>query len=381
MIYALAQWLQTSAGTAGFPGARLFTYITFRAALAALIAFLICIYAGPRVIAKLKALGFQDREKDDDASLAKLWSQTDKRNTPTMGGVFLIPSILIATILFARLDNIFVIVGICLAAFFCAIGFLDDWAKLRKEKGGGLKRREKLLWQSVGALIAVAVLFWFARETDRSSLLRIYPPFFKDFAIDLPAIGILGSGIFVIFEWFTITATGNAVNITDGMDGLAAGCTLIAAGALGLLCYVAGHSELAQYLRVPAIHGAGELAILASAIMGGCLGFLWFNCYPAQVFMGDTGSLSLGASLGFLAVVARQELVLPLVAGVFVAEAGSSWLQTFYFRRTGGKRLFTKAPIHHIWQLRNYPEPKIVIRFWIVAALLALSGVALLKLR
>lgn len=381
MIYAFAAWLQGVSGQAGVPGARLFTYITFRAALAALIAFGFCMVVGPRVIVRLKALGFQDREKDDDASLAKLWRQTDKRTVPTMGGIFLIPSILLATILCARLDNIFVIVAICLAAFYCFIGFLDDYAKLKKTKGGGLTRREKMLWQSVGALVAVAVLFWFASETHRPSLLRIYPPFVKDLAIDLPALGLAGSAIFVLFEWFTITATGNAVNITDGMDGLAAGCTLIAAGALGLLCYVAGHGEMAQYLRVPAIQGAGELTVLAAAVAGGCLGFLWFNCYPAQVFMGDTGSLPLGASLGFLAVVARQELVLPLVAGVFVAEAGSSWFQTFYYRRTGGKRFFAKAPIHHIWQLRNYPEPKIVIRFWIVAALLALSGVALLKLR
>jgi phospho-N-acetylmuramoyl-pentapeptide-transferase len=363
------------------PGARVFQYITFRAALAAATAFLLCIVIGPRIIARLRALGFQDKEKDDDAQLAKLWLQTDKKNVPGMGGVFLVPSILVATLLFARLNNIFVVSAICLAAFYGGIGLLDDWRKLRKIQGGGLKRREKMLWQSVGALVAVTVLFWFAKETARDSLLRIHPPFFKDFALDLPALGLLGSGIFVAFEWFTIVGTGNAVNITDGLDGLAAGGVLIAAIALGILCYVAGHTEIAQYLRVPAIAGAGELGVFAASVIGGCLGFLWFNCYPAQIFMGDTGSLSLGASLGYMAVVARQELVLPVVAGIFVAEAGSSWFQTFYFRRTGGKRFFTKAPIHHIWQLRNYPEPKIVVRFWIVASLLALTGLALLKLR
>jgi phospho-N-acetylmuramoyl-pentapeptide-transferase len=375
MIVLLADWLH------GAPGARLFQYITFRAALAAATAFFLCISFGPRVIRRLREFGFKDREKDDDAEIAKVWRETDKRHTPGMGGVFLVPSILLATILFARLNNLFVVSAVCIAGFYAAIGLLDDWQKLRGIKGGGLKRREKMLWQSVGALVAVAVLFWFACETKRSSLLQIYPPFLKDAALDLPKIGLVGSAIFVAFEWFTIVATGNAVNITDGMDGLAAGCALIAAIALGALCYVAGHAEIANYLRVPAIAGAGEMGVFAAAVVGGCLGFLWFNCYPAQVIMGDTGSLSLGASLGYLAVVARQELVLPVVAGVFVAEAGSSWLQTFYFRRTGGKRLFPKAPIHHIWQLRNYPEPKLVVRFWIVAALLALSGVALLKLR
>lgn len=375
MIVLLADWLQ------GVPGAGALRYITLRAALAAAVAFATCLWAGPRVIRKLRELGFQDKEKDDDAAIAKLWRQTEKRTTPGMGGVFLVPSILIASLLFAKLNNPFVVSGLCVAAFYAAIGLLDDWRKLRGIQGGGLGRREKMLWQSVGALVVVTILFWFAKETHRASLLRIYPPFFKDFALDLPALGVLGTAVFVAFEWFTIVGAGNAVNITDGMDGLAAGCTLIAALALGALCYVAGHAEISQYLRVPAIAGAGEMAVFAAAIVGGCLGFLWFNCHPAQVFMGDTGSLSLGASLGYLAVVARQELVLPVVAGVFVAEAGSSWLQTFYFRRTGGKRLFPKAPIHHIWQLRGYPEPKLVVRFWIVAALLAVCGLALLKLR
>lgn len=375
MFHLLAEMLE------GVPGARLFQYITFRAAMAALFAYFMCLFLGPRVIRRLQDLGFKDREKDDDASLAKLWRETGKRNTPTMGGIFLVPSILLATVLFARLDNIFILVALGLSAFYAGVGFLDDYAKLRKDKGGGLKRREKMLWLSVGALIAVCILFWFALDSSRPSLLRIYPPFLGGAFLDLPSYGIVGSAVFVIFEWFTITGTGNAVNITDGMDGLAAGCALIAAITLGAFCYVAGHFEFAQYLRMPAIQGAGELTILAAAVTGGCLGFLWFNCYPAQVFMGDTGSLALGASLGFLAVVSRQELVLPVVAGVFVAEAGSSFLQTLYFRRTGGKRLFPKAPIHHIWQLRNYPEPKIVIRFWIVAALLAVSGLALVKIR
>jgi phospho-N-acetylmuramoyl-pentapeptide-transferase len=375
MIVLLADWLR------GVPGARLFQYITFRAALAAALAFFVCIWLGPRVIKKLRELGFQDKEKDDDAEIAKLWRTTDKKLTPGMGGIFLVPSILVSTLLFAKLNNIFVVSALCLVGFYAGIGLLDDWQKLRGGKGGGMKRREKMLWQSVGALVAVAVLFWFARETRRDSLLSIYPPFLKDAALELPKIGLLGSAIFVAFEWFTIVGTGNAVNISDGMDGLAAGCALIAAIALGALCYIAGHAEIANYLKVPAISGAGEMGVFAAAVVGGCLGFLWFNCYPAQVIMGDTGSLSLGASLGYLAVVARQELVLPVVAGVFVAEAGSSWLQTFYFRRTGGKRLFPKAPIHHIWQLRNYPEPKLVVRFWIVAALLAVCGLALLKLR
>lgn len=375
MIVWLATWL------AGVPGARVLQYITFRAALAAAVAFLVSMVAAPRVIAKLRALGLRDREKDDDAEIARAWRETDKGSVPGMGGVFLVPAILVSSVLFAKLNNLFVLSIIGLTAFFACIGVIDDWRKLRGVKGGGLRRREKMLWQSVGALAVVAVLYWFARETGRPSLLRIYPPFFERAFLDLPSYGLAGSVVFVAFEWFTLVGTGNAVNITDGMDGLATGCVLIAAIALGVLCYVAGHAEISQHLFVPSISGAGELAVVAAAIVGGCLGFLWFNCYPAQVFMGDTGSLALGAALGYMAVVARQELVLPIVAGVFVAEAGSSWLQTFYFRRTGGKRLFPKAPIHHIWQLRGVPEPKIVVRFWIAASFLALTGIALLKVR
>lgn len=375
MIYALAQWLE------GVPGMGLLRYITFRAALAAAVAFAICFWAGPPVIRKLRALGFQDVEKEDDARLAKLWRETDKKRTPTMGGIFLIPSILIATLLFANLKNLFVVVGVLLAASFAAIGFLDDFAKLRGRKGGGLSRREKMLWLSVAALGAVSVLYWFGASGDRPSLHRIYAPLLKDFALDLPAHGgILGVCAFVAFEWFTIVGAGNAVNITDGLDGLAAGCALVAGLALALLCYVTGSPRFADYLRVPSIQGAAEASVLAAALAGGCLGFLWFNSYPAQVFMGDTGALALGAMLGYLAIVARQELALPVVAGVFVAEAGSSYLQIFWFKRTG-KRLFSIAPLHHVYQLRKYPEPKIVVRFWIASALLALSGVALLKLR
>ncbi len=375
MIFALARWLSDDV-----PGARLLQYITFRMALAAAFAFFLCVWLGPRVIARLRALGLQDSEKQDDARLTKIWRATDKRKTPTMGGIFLVPSVLAATVMFGDLGSLYVVIGICLAASFMAIGLLDDWAKLRRVKGGGLSRREKMLWQSVAALTAVAILYWYGTETGRPSLLRIYAPLFKNFMLDLPALGLAGAAIYCAFEWFVLVGAGNAVNITDGMDGLAAGCVLVAALALAALCYVAGTPRLADYLLVPTIQGAAEAAVLGGALVGGCLGFLWFNSYPAQVFMGDTGSLPLGATLGYLAIVSRQELALPCIAGVFVAEAGSSYLQIFWFKRTG-KRLFPIAPIHHVWQLREYPEPKIVVRFWIVAALLALFGVALLKLR
>jgi phospho-N-acetylmuramoyl-pentapeptide-transferase len=374
VIYALAQLLE------GVPGAGLLRYITFRAALAAVVAFALCVAVGPAAIRKLRALGFQDAPKADDARLEKLWRGTEKKHTPTMGGIFLVPSILAATLLVADLRNVYVVVGICLAAAYCGIGFLDDYAKLRGRKGGGLTRREKMLWLSVAALAAIAVLYWFAASAGRPSGTTIYAPFFKEFALDLPSLGLLGVSAFLAFEWFTIVGAGNAVNITDGLDGLAAGCALVAGLALAVLCYVAGSSRFAEHLRVPSIQGAAEASVLAASLVGGCLAFLWFNSYPAQVFMGDTGSLPLGSLLGYLSIVARQELVLPVVAGVFVAEAGSSYLQIFWFRRTG-RRLFPIAPLHHVYQLRQYPEPKIVVRFWIVAALLALSGVALLKLR
>ncbi|MBL8694210.1 MAG: phospho-N-acetylmuramoyl-pentapeptide-transferase [Planctomycetes bacterium] len=374
MILLLARWLS------GVPGARLFTYITFRAALAAIIAFFLCMWLGPRVIAKLRELGFQDREKDDDARLAQIWRQTDKKKTPTMGGVFLVPSIMGAVVLCGDLTSVYVMVGLALALWYMGIGAIDDWAKLHRRKQGGLSRREKLLWQTVGALAAVAVLYWYATSTGRSSLLRIYVPFVKNFALDLPAWGLGGAVVYAAFQWFTLVGTGNAVNITDGMDGLAAGCALVAGISLAVLCYVAGSPRLADYFIVPTIQGAAEMSILAAALVGGCLGFLWFNCYPAQVFMGDTGSLPLGAMLGYLALVSRQELVLPVIAGIFVVEAGSSYLQIVWFKRTG-RRLFPIAPLHHVFQLRQYPEPKIVIRFWIAAALLSLAGVALLKIR
>ncbi len=372
-------------------GVELFGYITFRVAAAGLTAFVLALWWGGPTIAWLRRhrVG-EDTSKTDVYLLAELAEKSGKKNTPTMGGSFLIAALLAAVILWARLDNLHVVLGVLLTAGFAAVGFVDDFKKLTIRGCKGLSATAKMVGLSTVCLSALAALVFYAHATDRSSLLSLYPPFFKAGVLQLSALGALGVLAFVAFEWFVLVGTSNAVNITDGLDGLAAGCTLISGLALSIFCYVTGRPDWTGYLNLPHVRAASEMAVVGGALCGACMGFLWFNAYPARVFMGDSGSLPLGGLLGWMALVSKQELVLPLIGFVFVAELGSSWLQRTWYRRTGGKRLFTVAPVHHGLQLHGgvfhpaaapWHEVTVVIRFWIIAAACAMASLALLKVR
>jgi phospho-N-acetylmuramoyl-pentapeptide-transferase len=369
---------------------RLFGYISFRMAMAALTAFVLALWWGARVIAWLRANHVrEDVAKAPHEELVKLAQKAGKGEVPTMGGSFLVAALITSVLLWARLDNVQVVLAIGLVAGLAAVGFVDDYKKLAVPGCKGLSSRAKMVGLSAVTLAALAVLCWHAKTTGRASLLDLYAPFVKDAILPLAAWGVFGLVLFVAFEWFVIVGTANAVNIVDGMDGLAAGCALISTGALLVLCYVTGRSDWTSYLGLPYVPQAAEMAVLGAALCGAVLGFLWYNAYPAQVFMGDSGSLPLGGILAWLAVVSKQELVLPLVCCVFVLDLATSFLQTFWFRRTQ-RRLFTMAPIHHglqryggvfVARAEGWHEVKVVVRFWIVAACGATASLALLKLR
>jgi phospho-N-acetylmuramoyl-pentapeptide-transferase len=282
-----------------------------------------------------------------------------------------------------------VVLGLLLTAGLAAVGFIDDYRKLTVPQSNGLSTGAKLLGQTAVTLFVVLALVWYAHASDRYSLLTVYPPFFKDVSISF-AGGLLGGIGFVVFAWFVIVGTSNAANITDGMDGLSAGCMIISGLTLSVFCYVTGRFDWTEYLGLPYIPEAAEMTVVGGALCGACMGFLWYNAFPAKVFMGDSGSLPIGGLLAWMALIAKQELVLPLLGFVFFAELGSSALQRLYFQRTGGKRLFTMAPIHHGLQLKGgvfrasaepWHEVTVVVRAWIVAAVCALLSLALLKVR
>jgi phospho-N-acetylmuramoyl-pentapeptide-transferase len=372
-------------------GLELFGYITFRVAAAGLTAFVLALWWGGPTIAWLKRhrVG-EDTSKTDVYLLAELAEKTGKKNTPTMGGSFLIAALLASVILWARLDNLHVVLAVLLTAGFAAVGFVDDFKKLTIRGCKGLSARAKMVGLTTVCLSALAALVFYAHTTGRSTLISLYPPFLKEAALPLYSLGLAGMLAFVAFEWFVVVGASNAVNITDGLDGLAAGCTLISALALSIFCYVTGRPDWTGYLNLPHVRAASEMAVVGGALCGACMGFLWFNAYPARVFMGDSGSLPLGGLLGWMALVSKQELVLPLIGFVFVAELGSSWLQRTWYRRTGGRRLFTCAPVHHGLQLHGgifqpaaapWHEVTVVIRFWIIAAACAMASLALLKVR
>jgi len=377
-------------------GTSLFGYISFRVAAAALTAFTLALWTGAPVIRWLRAhkVG-EDVTKTDSADLAKLGDEMGKKNTPTMGGSFLIGSLLASVLLWARLDNIHVVLAVLLTAGLAAVGFVDDYKKLTIPKCKGLSRSAKLLGQTVVTLGVIGALVFYAHYSGRDTLLTLYPPFLKNSAIELAQWGVFGIVLFVGFQWLVVAGSSNAVNITDGLDGLAAGCTLISGLALMIFCYVTGRPDWTEYLAIPHVKAASEMAVVGGAMCGACLGFLWYNAFPARVFMGDSGSLPLGGLLGWMAVVAKQELVLPLIALVFVLDLSTSWLQTAWFRRTKklhgeGRRIFTQAPIHNgLWVYggvfrrheRGWHEVKVVVRFWIIAALAAMGSLALLKVR
>lgn len=348
-------------------GFNVFKYITFRAAMASLTALLISLIFGPLIIKWLKRLSFgQYIRKEYVESLYDLHKH--KQGTPTMGGVLIIVSIVLATVLWADILNIYVLMALGAFLFLGLVGFADDYIKVVKKRNLGLSASAKFLSQVFLALIIATFVITY---TPIPTTLNI--PFLKFFSAQL--------GIFyLLFVLVVITGASNAVNLTDGLDGLATGCTIIAALAYSVFAYITGNFKFADYLNVFYLQGAGELSIFCAAMAGAGLGFLWFNSYPATVFMGDTGSLALGGGLGVIAVFIKKELLLFLVGGIFVIEAISVLLQVIWFKATK-KRLFLMSPIHHHFQLLGWPESKITIRFWIVAIILALLSLSTLKLQ
>jgi phospho-N-acetylmuramoyl-pentapeptide-transferase len=352
---------------------RVFQYTTFRAVGAAITALLICIVTGPWVIRKLAELKFRQpiRGADDLGDLAK--KHGEKRGTPTMGGVLILWAVADAILLWARLDNPLVL--LCLATLIClgSVGFLDDYSKVNARNSKGVSARMKLISQ---VLFGLAIGLYLTTHPAVGKVARQFcVPFLKT-----PVVTDLGI-LAVIWIALVITSSSNAVNLTDGMDGLAIGCTLIVALTFALMTFVAGNSKLAGYLQVPFVPGGAELTVVCAGLIGASLGFLWFNCHPAQVFMGDTGSLAIGGLIGAIALMIKQELVLVIVGGIFVMEAASVVMQVASFKLRGGKRIFLRTPIHHHFEHLGWTETKITTRFWVLSVVFALMGLATLKLR
>ncbi len=355
-----------------FIGFNVFLYVTFRAIAAAVTAFLLTLIFGNFIIRRLIALklGQPIRGAAEVHRLAELHG--GKQGTPTMGGVLVIGSVFVSSLIWARLDNRFVWLVLFCMIYLGALGFGDDYLKVTKKKSDGISGRIKLVFQIALALIVTAVFLTSPLlEVQARSL---YVPFVK-----APVIANMGWFTFVFFL-LVIVGSSNAVNLTDGLDGLAIGCTITVAFAYALLSYAAGNFRIAEYLQVPFYPFAGELTVVCSALIGAGLGFLWFNCFPAKVFMGDTGSLSIGGMMGVVAICCKQELLLVVVGGVFVIEAVSVILQVMSFKLTG-KRIFVMSPLHHHFELTGWKENTVIVRFWILSIIFALLGLATLKLR
>ncbi|MDQ7988780.1 MAG: phospho-N-acetylmuramoyl-pentapeptide-transferase [Candidatus Dactylopiibacterium sp.] len=344
-----------------------FGYITLRTMLAALTALVISFIFGPPLIRWLAARKIGQAVRDDGPK-----SHLTKAGTPTMGGALILIAIGVTTLLWGDLSNAYLWIVLLVTLGFGAVGWVDDWRKVVHRDPRGLPSRWKYLWTSVIALAAAAALAFLA---DTPAHTEFIVPFFKSVAYPL---GIFG---FIALTYFTINGTSHAVNLTDGLDGLAIMPTVMVAAALAIFAYVAGHAGFSKYLGVPYIPGAGELAVFCGAMAGAGLGFLWFNAYPAEVFMGDVGALALGAALGTVAVIVRQEIVLFIMGGLFVAETLSVMLQVTYFKWSGGKRIFRMAPLHHHYELGGWKETQVVVRFWIITLMLVLFGLSTLKLR
>ncbi len=372
MLYLLLEWIRQEFNTPGF---NVFRYLTFRAALAAGFSLLFCVVLGPKLIALLRRRQIGEAVKLDGPK-----SHFSKAGTPTMGGLILVGSLVVNTLLWADLRNPYILI-ICLAtAWMCAVGFLDDYLKVIKKYPNGLIGRYKLVGQiSLGLLVGVLLMYTPIYTDEVRTITTV--PFVKSVNFDYQS-----PILYVLVVAFIITALSNAVNLTDGLDGLATGCAAAVVLTLGLICYVTGNIKFAGYLDIVYLRGAGELVIYAGATIGACLGFLWYNTFPAQVFMGDTGSLALGAGIGTLALLVKKELLLPVLGGIFLAEVLSVILQRSYFKYTKkttgeGRRIFRMAPIHHHFEMMGTPESKIVTRFWIMALILALISLSTLKLR
>ncbi len=389
MLLALSQWLAGDVRTLN-----VFTYITLRAVLATMTALTISMALGPFVIRRLTAMKIGQSVRSDGPQ-----THLAKAGTPTMGGVLVLASICITTLLWADLRNRFIWVVIFVTLGFGVIGWIDDYRKVVYRNPKGLSAKEKFFWQSVVGLAASIYLAFAVASPNTAAIGELFfrwlgsgmtmelpsradliVPFFKNVAYPL---GVFG---FIALTYCVIVGTSNAVNLTDGLDGLAIMPTVMVGTALGVFAYVSGHFNIAKYLQFPFIPGAGELAVFCGALAGAGLGFLWFNAYPAQVFMGDVGALSLGAALGTVAVIVRQEIVLFIMCGVFVAETLSVMLQVGWFRYTKkkygeGRRILRMAPLHHHFELKGWKETQVVTRFWIISSLLVLFGLSTLKLR
>ncbi len=372
-LYTLSQWAE-SAGINNefFKALNVFKYLTFRSICAAATAFLISIIFGNLVIRKLISLKFGQpiRTKEEVNKLFELHGS--KKGTPTMGGILIIGSILISTLLWASPENPFVWLVLFSTLFLGGIGFYDDWLKVTKKNSAGISSRLKFGLQCL--LAAVFTIFFMTNPKLAEMGKQLYIPFFKD-----PVIFSLG-GFTFIFYLLVIVGTSNAVNLTDGLDGLATGCTATVAAAYAALAYLAGNVKAAAYLQIPYVIYSDELAVVCAALLGACLGFLWWNAHPARVFMGDTGSLAIGGMLGAVAICCKQELLLVIVGGVFVIEALSVILQVASFKLTG-KRIIKMSPIHHHFELSGWKENTVIVRFWIMSIIFALLGLATLKLR
>ncbi|MCP1583134.1 phospho-N-acetylmuramoyl-pentapeptide-transferase [Pseudoxanthomonas mexicana] len=361
MLLELARWLQSLENFFG-----LFGYLTFRGILAALTSLALSLWLGPAVIRRLGQLkGGQPIRKDGPQS------HFSKAGTPTMGGALILITVAASVLMWGDLRNKYVWVVLLVMLCFGVIGWYDDWIKIVRRDPNGLKSRWKYLLQSIFGLAAGLYLYLYA---DVPAATTFYVPFFKSIALPLAGVG------FVAIAYFWIVGFSNAVNLTDGLDGLAIMPTVLVACALGVFAYASGNAVFSNYLQIPQVPGAGELTIICAAIAGAGLGFLWFNTYPAMVFMGDIGALALGAVLGTIAVIVRQELVLVIMGGIFVIETLSVMIQVASFKLTG-KRVFRMAPIHHHFELKGWPEPRVIVRFWIISVVLVLVGLATLKVR
>ena len=392
MLLSLAQWLQTSSPEFGF--FRVFQYLTFRAVMSALTGLLIGLIAGPFVIRRLIALKIGQPIRE-----YAMQTHISKSGTPTMGGVLILLSIGISTLLWADLANRFIWIVLIVTLGFGAIGWADDWRKVVHKDPEGMRSREKYLWQSVIGLVAAVYLVFSISESSNLRVVGLFVSWVQSgFDVNLPPkagllvpfvkevtypLGVFG---FVILTYLVIVGSSNAVNLTDGLDGLAIMPVVMVGSALGVFAYVTGSSVYSKYLLFPYIPGSGELLIFCSAMAGAGLAFLWFNTHPAQVFMGDVGALALGAALGTIAVIVRQEIVLSIMGGIFVVEALSVMLQVLYFKYTKkrfgtGRRILKMAPLHHHFEKSGWKETQVVVRFWIITMLLCLVGLSTLKLR
>ncbi|MGH8579693.1 MAG: phospho-N-acetylmuramoyl-pentapeptide-transferase [Gammaproteobacteria bacterium] len=348
-----------------YSGFNVFQYLTLRTILGVLTALLISLLIGPFMIRRLSRYRIGQNVRNDGPQ-----SHLQKAGTPTMGGALLLIAIMLSTLLWMDLESRFVWVALMVTLAFGVIGWVDDYRKLVRRDPRGLPSRYKYLWQSIAGLCAAVFLYLTANSAVETQLIV---PFVKALVFDLQFL-------FVVLTYFVIVGTSNAVNLTDGLDGLAIVPSVMIAGALAIFAYASGHIKFAEYLGIPYVAGVGEVSIFCGSIVGAGLGFLWFNTYPAQVFMGDIGALALGAALGVVAVLVRQELVLFIMGGVFVVETVSVILQVASFKLTG-RRIFSMAPLHHHFELKGWPETRVIVRFWIITVILVLIGLSSLKIR